>query len=310
MDKKQLQEALDRNRDIALVVNTHSRRGEADCQELEAALIEVGFSISATARVAEPQRLSGAVRDMVDRGYKLVVVGGGDGSLSSVARHFVNKDSVLGVIPMGTANSFAKEIGIPATVREAATVIATGRVEDIDVPAINGASFLNTAAIGLAPVVAKAAPKGLKRWLGPIAYIFVGVYELARLRSFEVSILSEGKQLRLNAFQVLIANGSYFGGIKVAPDAHPESRNVTIQVLLGPDRANLVRAWWAIARGRKPDRSVQFEMRTAEAVIRTDPILPISLDGEVTQRTPADVTIMCEALNLIVPAKFPDYDQV
>jgi len=97
------------------------------------------------------------------------VVGGGDGTLSSAVGAFAYADAALGVLPLGTGNSFAQTLTIPQNLERALDIIAGGKVVDVDLGIVNGAYFSNVATIGLSANVARRTPKGLKRVLGPIA---------------------------------------------------------------------------------------------------------------------------------------------
>src|SRR5688500_10192567 len=114
--------------------------------------------------------MGGAVKQAV-RKAPMVIVGGGDGSLSSAVDFFIGKETVLAVLPLGTANSFARTLGIPLDLDGAIEVIADGKARKIDVGCINGDYFLNAAALGLAPKVAETVPSGLKRRLGRLGYL-------------------------------------------------------------------------------------------------------------------------------------------
>ena len=101
----------------------------------------------------------------------MVIVGGGDGTLSSVVDHFVGKDTVFAVLPIGTANSFARTLGVPLDMDGATDVIAYGRRKRIDLGIIDGDYFANAAALGLSPLIADTVPAGLKRYLGIFGYL-------------------------------------------------------------------------------------------------------------------------------------------
>src|SRR3546814_3371184 len=101
----------------------------------------------------------------------MVIVGGGDGSISGAVDSFIGCDCVFALLPLGTANSFARTLGIPVDLDGAIDVIATGRRARIDLGAIDGDYFANVAAIGMPSLIGSTIPNGLKRVLGRAGYV-------------------------------------------------------------------------------------------------------------------------------------------
>jgi YegS/Rv2252/BmrU family lipid kinase len=306
--KQRLQARIDIERRAVLVVNTRSRKGAFAYRRAKELLVRYGYTLDAAFPVRDPARLPEVVQGLVEAGHRLIVVGGGDGTLSSIVDLLAHREVALGLLPLGTANSFARELGIPISLEAAIEVIAQGRVADVDLALVNGDYFVNTATLGLAPAIAKSTPHGLKKYLGRTAYLIVGAVKFLSFRPFRVRIVEGGRRMEMDALQVLIANGRYLGGIVVAHDASPESRSVLVQIVVGDSRWNLVRAWWAAAIGRRPDPGTVAEFATSDAVIETEPRQYVSIDGEVAAQTPIHLTVAREALNVIVPAAFDDRD--
>ena len=140
------------------------------------------------------------------------------------------------------------------------------------------------------------------------AYFLVGGVKFLSFRPFRVWITEGDLRRDFDALQVLLANGRYFGGMLVAHDASPESRNVTVQIIKGSSRWNLIRAWWAIAAGRRPDPEIVAEFVISDAMIEAEPQQYVSIDGEVAAQTPIHITMAPEALIVMVPAEFDDSD--
>src|SRR4029079_14151203 len=92
-------------------------------------------------------------RAIAERGDELLVVGGGDGTISAAASALVGTDTRLGILPLGTLNHFARDLGIPTDLDEAAQLIARGHVRRVDVGEMNGRIFINNSAIGLYPLM-------------------------------------------------------------------------------------------------------------------------------------------------------------
>ena len=157
--KRRLQAEIRAERVAALVVNTRSRRGARLYSQALRLLEKRGYTVDASYPVQDPGRLPAIVSSLIVDGHKLVIVGGGDGTISSVVDHFAYENVVFGLLPLGTANSFARTLSIPLSVAGAIDVIAHGKVVDIDLARINDDYFANTASIGVAPAVARAVPR-------------------------------------------------------------------------------------------------------------------------------------------------------
>lgn len=307
-DKAALEQEIKASRRAVLVVNTRSRRGERSYSEAKRRLVDAGFTLDAAYPVRHAERMPAVVREAIAQGHKFIIIGGGDGTISSVVDHFAYANVVFGLLPLGTANSFARELGIPVSLEAAIEVITNGRVADVDMVLINGDYFVNTATLGLAPAIARSTPHTLKKFFGRAAYLLVGVVKFLSFRPFRVRITQGDHQRDFDALQVLLANGRYFGGMLVAHDASPESRSVIVQMINGPSRWNLIRAWWAVAARRRPGPEIVDEFVISDAVIEAEPPQYVSIDGEVAAQTPFHLTVAHEALNVMVPAEFDDSD--
>src|SRR5205085_2105269 len=165
-----------------LIVNAKSRQGadafDAACDGLRKAGIEL---IDAKA-IKDPRRSSGAVKKAI-KAAPMVILGGGDGSLSANIDYFIGSDTVFAFLPLGTANSFARTLGTPLDLDGAIEAIAKGEVRTIDLGCIDGDHFLNNAAIGLAPVIAESVPHGLKRSLGRLGYLLWAGWSAASFKA-------------------------------------------------------------------------------------------------------------------------------
>ena len=110
------------------------------------------------------------MREEIAKGRKFIILGGGDGTISSVVDHFAYASVVFGVLPLGTANSFARTLGIPLDLAGAIDVLVNGKVANIDLAKINEDYFANGSSIGMPAIVGRATPHSLKKWLGRGAY--------------------------------------------------------------------------------------------------------------------------------------------
>src|SRR5919202_1186696 len=132
----------------ALVVNTRSRTGERAFFRALDRLQELDIQLGVTYAIRDPTRLSETVREVLDDGYRFLILGGGDGSVSSVVDFLAGRDAVLGLLPLGTANDFARTLGIPEDVEGACKTIAGGKIVDVDLGLAGDTHYVNVASVG------------------------------------------------------------------------------------------------------------------------------------------------------------------
>lgn len=154
-------------RRTALMVNVRSRRGRRHyptvCRQLHLA----GLDLLALRPLADPRRLPQALAAAVDSGADLIVVGGGDGTLSDAAHQLAHRDLCLGVLSLGTTNNFARSLGLPLHL-PALRILAEGKVADVDLGHVAGRHFANLTSLGLSVQVAKHVPTSSSgSWGGP-----------------------------------------------------------------------------------------------------------------------------------------------
>ena len=290
-------------KEAVLIVNTRSRRGQRLFREAAAKLEAAGIHLSAKHSIRRPDRdLISTMKQAVRSGTPMVIVGGGDGSLSCTVDEVVDRDCVFALLPLGTANSFARTLGIPIDLDGAVQAIATGRRRRIDVGAIDADYFANGSAIGLSPMIAASIPHKLKRYLGRPGYLMWSVWCLSRFHSFKLMVEGPHGTETLRALEVRIANGAFSGGIKVVDGAEVDSGEIVIEAVTGHARTTLASNWLRLLlRLPKREREVrQFRGRSLR--ITTDPPLPISIDGEVLARTPVTASVAERAIEVVVPA--------
>ena len=284
-------------REAVLVVNAQSRRGHALFKDARDKLRAAGVTLIDAHAVRDPSKLGPTIRNALAGNPPMVIVGGGDGSLSMSVDDFVGKDTVFALLPLGTANSFARTLGIPLDLDGAIAVIAGGERRRIDLGMIDGDYFANCAAIGLAPMIAETVPHGLKRWLGRAGYLSWAAWKFIGFRPFRVTIGDEA----IDAVEVRIANGGYHGGTELVESAEPDSGEIVVQVVVGNASHRLLTSWVAsMLKLRDRQRTVR-EFRGPRFRITTDPPLPISIDGEVLARTPVTAKVARAIIEVAAP---------
>ncbi len=283
-----------------LVVNSKSRRGAELFDQAERELRNAGIRLLESIALERPAKLVQTVRDSVAKA-PLVIVGGGDGTISSVVDEFVDSGTVLAILPFGTANSFARTIGIPLDLTSAIDAIANGKRKRIDLGCIDGDYFANTAVIGLSPLIADTIPPSLKRVAGRVAYPVWALRTAFRFTPFHVVIEADGRRRRYRATEVRIANGRYFGGVELVEGADLDDGQLVVQAVTGKSKLHLAGSWLRALfhLGGSGGEVKQFRGRSFR--IETEPRLDVAIDGEPSAKTPVTVQVAPEAVEIAMP---------
>jgi diacylglycerol kinase family enzyme len=256
-------------------------------------------------RIVEGPLVRTAVSDALAHGSTILVAGGGDGTVSSVASALVGSDAALGILPLGTLNHFAKDLGVPLDLDEAVRVVAAGRVVRVDVAEVNGRPFINNASVGMyASLIAERQAMqrlGRRKWL---AHGLAAARVWRRYHRLHVLLGADGRQrggadtLRLHWQQRIPAERVRAG----RPD---EPRRRTASCVHGPRHASRrVARMILVAIFGDVCELEGFEAFTASEVTLDGgtPRLRVSLDGEVViLDNPLRFRLRTRALPVIVP---------
>ena len=284
-----------------LIVNAMSRSGGDAFEEAKRLLEESGVELIAAHAITDPEQMRPTVCEALDRKAPMIIIGGGDGSLSKAIDDFLGTDTVFALLPLGTANSFAKTLGIGTNLVAAVETIATGRKLRIDLGAIDGDYFANAAAMGLSPLIAETVPHGLKRTLGMFGYMIWAIKVAFNFRAFRLVVDDGTKEHRIWATEARIANGTHHGGIELVESADLQSGEIVVQAVTGRSLVQLGWSWFAtLFKLRSRDQTVT-EFRGKELRISARPPQKISIDGELSARTPVTVTVARAAVWVAAP---------
>jgi diacylglycerol kinase family enzyme len=252
-----------------------------------------------------PALAAAAVRD----GAEVVVAGGGDGSVSAVAGALVGTPATLGVLPLGTLNHFARDLGIPLDLDEAVRVLATGLVAAVDVGEANGRVFVNNSSLGFYASLVhereRRQQQGYGKWL---AMALAGIAVLRRLPFFTVQLSTGGHSLVRTTPLVFIGNNAYeMEGIEMGRRDRLDDGLLSVCVAHYDGVRGLVRVVASALFGRlREARDLDMlsvpELRVASRRKR----LAVAFDGEVAwMEPPLHYRTRPRALRVIVPADEP-----
>lgn len=285
----------------ALIVNAKSRKGQKLFQRACAAMDGLPFPVDAHA-VEDPEDLERTVTTALAKKPQLVILGGGDGTVSGLVDLLVGKGVVLGVLPLGTANSFARTLGLPLTVEGAIEVLKTGVPKRIDLGMIDDDYFANCAAMGISPQIAETVPHGLKKILGRIGYLGWASWQFARFKPFMLTVDDGVEPKTMRVVEVRISNGPYHGGTWLVDQASINSGEIVVQAVTGRYKRTLAKNWAASFFGHESRHQDTVTFSGKSLKIETRPSLPISIDGEVLAHTPVTAKVAAGAIEVMVPA--------
>ncbi|MDF5752305.1 YegS/Rv2252/BmrU family lipid kinase [Spongiactinospora sp. TRM90649] len=299
--------AIRTERKAAVVINTHSRRGRRRFPEALAQLRAKGFDPIAVHAVLNPKRLRQTLESAIATAPDLLVVGGGDGTLSTAVKHLAHRDVALGVLPLGTTNNFARSLGLPLDLPGAVEVFRSGKVADIDLGMADGRPFANLASFGVSVEVAGTVRPWLKRLLGRAAYPLTALSILPGHKPFRAYITVDGRRHELLTHQLNVANGRFHGGWQVAKDISIDNGTlVAYQLGSGKRLRLLTETMVRAATGRWRSLAGGPFVTGGEMYLETDPPMAADVDGEVRLRTPITLRTVPNGLRVMVPADFED----
>ena len=239
-----------------------------------------------------------AVRDGMER----VLVSGGDGSVAEAAAVLAGTPVVLGVIPGGTGNLLAINLGIPADPEAAVRLALHGQPCPTDVGRANGHVFLIMAGMGADARMIRDADRELKQRLGFLAYFVAALKNLRQSRtSYRITV--DGRTFRRLAKTVLIANmGRITGGVQLVPEAAPATGRLEVAVLRARTVWDLLRVAVNALVGARSSRSLLEIHHGSHIVIETRRPQPVQVDGnDIGSTSRLEIVIEPGALQLVRP---------
>ncbi|GAC1406451.1 MAG: diacylglycerol kinase [Candidatus Velthaea sp.] len=287
-----------------VIINLRSSRSERLSEEARALLVARGITVDDFQLVEGHTKITKRVRAAARRGAKLIIVGGGDGTMALAVNGLAYRKAALGVLPLGTGNSFAKTLGISEDLSQAVDVIAAGNVARVDLGVVNKTYFANFATIGLSAEIGSNTSHDLKKIIGPLAYAVGGVGPLLHHKPFTASVKWEGGRLDIPTQQMVIASGRYFGKQPLTPEATITDGKLAFFTTSGVSQLDVAVMYVAMGLGQQAHLPNAHALSAKRLTIRTKPKQPLSIDGDALGTTPAKFSIARAALRVCVPADF------
>jgi YegS/Rv2252/BmrU family lipid kinase len=250
--------------------------------------------------------IAAAAREAAAGSGQIVVAAGGDGTVSAVAAALAGTDKVLGVLPVGTLNHFAKDLRIPLDLEAAVRTIKEGTVAAVDVGEVNSRIFINNSSLGLYPQIVsrrEAQQQRLARGKWP-AFFWATIQALRRFPFLDLRIAFEGQEIFRRTAFLFVGNNEYeIAGFNLGSRACVNAGKLGLYLTHRTGRLGLFRLAFHALFGRV-DQAKDFDVfRVTEARIETRRRrLLVALDGEVEKmETPLHYRIRPAALRVLVP---------
>lgn len=282
-----------------LVVNPYARGGDSDTAGIADALQKLGdveiFKIGADKSLED--RIQEARTSL-----KRIVVAGGDGTLNSALPVILESGLPLGVIPLGTANDFARSLNVPNDPLEAAHAITASCTRRVDVGVVNGHYFLNAVGIGLGPELTKHMDRDKKKRLGVLAYLQSLIQVVGQRRRRFATLTIDGNRERMSFLQITVASGRHYGGgMMVSDDVEMDDGLLHVLCVRPLTPVQLFLRGLRIRYGAVEDDEKLLYRSGRKIEIYTRRRSDVTADGELVTMTPLRCHSINKALEVFVP---------
>ncbi len=295
-------------RTVTLLVNTKARRGQEWFAKTQECLRAEGMTIEAAHAVSDPSRLPDMASQAIAGGAKLVAIGGGDGTFRALVGHFLGTDATLGVLPLGTVNDFARNLGIEATVEASCRAIAHGRAERISLGRANDDYFVITASVGFSAQTQHSLSPGLKKAFGPLGYMIASALALRKLKPQEITLENHsngGESECLRVMQAGVINGhSWMGGKVEIPSLALENGRLAFYAVPMQSGWAMLRLARNLGRGRFFRTPGLRAFTTTDMTLTTGSPQPLVIDGDLCGQTPVRFRVVPNAIQVCVPEDY------
>jgi YegS/Rv2252/BmrU family lipid kinase len=267
--------------------------------------IELKFTQAA----GDAQKLA---HEAVEQHRDVVIAVGGDGTINEIIQALAGSETALGVLPGGTANVWAREVGIPLDSIRAREVLVRGQTRRIDLGCANERYFLLMTGIGLDGEVTQAVEKKPLKRLGALAYVLIGTWLGLGYPSFRAFLQTDGRVVKVNALQIIIGNTQLYGGaVKYTWQAKCDDGLLDICIVRNRNIWGRVIVFLDFIFHREQRRQWVYYATCKVVKLRTRPAIAMQIDGDPAGYTrkgypPVTFTVAPHALKVIVPQQAPE----
>ncbi len=291
--------------------------GQRDVQEhlLEARrlLVSKGWSVEWFVE-DDARKITALAKEAAAADYDVVIAAGGDGTISRVVNGLARTETALGVLPAGTGNVWAQEMGIPVSrifarraILEAAEILMHGEVRRVDLGTADENYFLMWAGVGLDAKITEEVRHDLRRQMGNIVVWVTGVQVARHYSGVRTAITVDGRKVYKRVIFAIVGNAQLYGGlVRITPIARIDDGLLDVCVFKGEGFPATLRHLVSIF-SRHHMRSPQVDYYQGESVvISAEEPLPVHLDGDPMGHTPMKFGVAPKALRVLLPLNPPE----
>lgn len=281
-----------------VILNPAARSDKASRLRERIAALSGGASMRLTSEAGDARDIAA---EAVREGFEVIIAAGGDGTLNEVVNGIGGSTVRLGILPVGTMNVFATELGIPqGNLERAWSIIEQGKVVEVDLPKANDTHFIQLAGVGLDAEVVRKTTADSKKALGPLSYLLTLV-QVAAHKPSRVMLEAEGGRISEGSF-ALIGNGRLYGGpFPVFQRASLFDGLLDVLVFQNQSHWDVVRYFQAIAFGTHPQLPDVEYFQTSTLRVTSSGDVPVELDGEVAGMLPCLFSVSSQKLRVLAP---------
>lgn len=254
-------------------------------------------------RLNKDQDMSNIFVDM-DKSYDHILISGGDGTLDSIINEIIKRkiDIPIGILPMGTANDFARALGITDNVVQGIKNIISSKPKLIDVGKINDKYFINVASAGMFTDVSQKINPDLKNYMGRVSYYITGIEEALHMRKFDIKVTSKEVNYEGDMYLMLIFNGKTAGNINLAYKAELDDGYLDVMIIKGMPIPKSIPLLVSVMRGEHLENINQEEIlyfKTKDVKIKCSDELKTDIDGEKGPKFPLNISCIEGAIKIL-----------
>ena len=288
---------------VQVIVNPTARQDQPTLQVLDRAFrpAEIDWEVAITRGAGDARRLA---EQAVVGGVDAIAVYGGDGTVGEAISGMIGSEIPLAILPGGTANVLAAELGVPAELAAAAALLAPGRgtPRAIDVGWVGERHFLTRIGIGFEAEMVEGADRETKDRVGTLAYALSALGALSDPKLSRYRLTVDGEELESEGMACTIANIGSFGrsGLSLAPTIDPSDGLLDVIVVRKTDLPSLLTVAAIIVTGSEAAEPLQH-WQGREIRVVADPTRAVSIDGEAADRATVTATVLPGAVRVLVP---------
>jgi YegS/Rv2252/BmrU family lipid kinase len=245
------------------------------------------------------------VRAAVEDGVERVFAAGGDGTVSAVVDGLAQSPIPLGIIPSGTSNVVAQELGIPLNLDKACQLLAGNPATlAIDAMQVGDQYFILAVGTGIDAMVMESASRAGKRRFGPLAYAWTTLKVIIGMQPRRFTIIADGKAFQMKAAVVLLSNvGTITRPLRWGPHIKPTDGRIDINIIRGKNILDyMLTAYDVLPGGPRRTAHIRHLQASESVKVFADETLSVQGDGDLIGHTPLEVRVIPGAVQVLVPS--------